>query len=141
MIELWKPVVLAGIPYPYEVSHLARVRNNKGKILSPSWRGQRKGTYLAVWLYRKGRRKKAIDIHRLCALHWGYNPNPGRLTEVDHNDQDHLNNGVWNIGWVDRSTNERRKSNPSIILSIMSPLSMKETLKQEHEKYKDTIPF
>ncbi|MDY7026700.1 MAG: NUMOD4 domain-containing protein [Spirochaetota bacterium] len=106
MIEIWRPVELDGIPYPYFVSNQGRVRNREGRILKPWKRGNHKGVYHCVGLYRRGRRVK-IDLQRLVALH--YLPNPEDLPEVNHLDLDHFNNRADNLEWSTRIDNMRHR--------------------------------
>ena len=104
--ESWERVILKRREYDYWVSDLGRVRNMEGKILRTFMRGQRKGSYTCVKLYRHGRRV-AIDIHRLVALH--FVPNPDHKPEVNHLDCDHMNAAAYNLEWCTRSENERHK--------------------------------
>ena len=104
MKEIWKPIE----DYEnYMVSNLGRVkslnyrRTGKEKILKPfKARG-----YLVVDLLdgtgKKGR--KTNFIHRLVAQ--AFIPNPLNLPEVNHIDEDKLNNCVDNLEWCDRSYN------------------------------------
>jgi len=106
MKEVWKSVVLDRFSYPYQVSNLGRVRNKSGRILKPFLRGQRKGTYPCVDLYRYGTRIR-IDVHRLVALH--FVPNPKWKPEVNHLDCNKMNTVADNLEWCTRSENESHK--------------------------------
>ena len=57
--------------------------------------GTRKDGYRAVWLDKHHR------LHRLLAL--AFIPNPDNLPEVDHINQDKLDNRVENLRWVSKS--------------------------------------
>ena len=84
---------------------------NKRKQLKP---GLDRHGYLKVELWVKGK-AKSINIHRLVAIH--FIPNPEGLSDVDHIDQNKLNNNLNNLRWVTRSDNQRngplRKDNTS----------------------------
>lgn len=83
----------------YEVSNLGRVRNIKtGKILSP---GVDRG-YMIICLC-KGGEKKMCKIHRLVAE--AFLPNHNNYPEVNHKDENKLNNNVDNLEWCDRKYN------------------------------------
>jgi len=101
-MEEWKNVFLGKIRFPYQVSNLGRVRNEKGHILQPWKRGQRKGTYLCVRLCKKGMQRK-IDIQRLVALH--FIPNPEDKPEVNHINLNHFDNRAENLEWCTRREN------------------------------------
>ena len=58
--------------------------------------------YLRIGLYSNGTRKE-FQIHRLVAL--VYLPNPDNLPQVNHKDENKLNNNVNNLEWCDRKTN------------------------------------
>ena len=54
--------------------------------------------------------KKTFTVHRLVAA--AYLNNPENLPEVDHVDQNRLNNCVNNLRWVSREKNQQNKKNP-----------------------------
>lgn len=94
--------------WPYEVSENGDVRNNKSKHILAPWKHTGKGTtYLRVSL-RKGKgRRKNFRVHRLVAM--SFLPNPDRLPEVDHLDDNSFNNHYTNLEWVSQSENSRRR--------------------------------
>lgn len=93
--EFWKDV--ENYEDLYEVSDAGRVRNKvSGKILKPFSDG-RKG-YLKVDLYKDGIRK-TYRIHRLVAE--AFIPNPLNLSQVNHIDENKINNNVDNLEWCD----------------------------------------
>lgn len=96
MNVLWKPV--PGYEGIYEVSNTGDVRGKNG-IRKPqlSWDG-----YLFVKLCNNGKEKK-FKIHRLVAM--AFIPNPGNLKEINHKDENKLNNNVENLEWCDRFYN------------------------------------
>lgn len=94
-MEIWKNIESFE---QYSVSDFGNVRNNiTGRILKP-----RKHTsgYSRVILCKN---KKHYDryIHRLVAQ--AFIPNPNNLPEINHRDEDKLNNCVENLEWCDRA--------------------------------------
>ena len=114
-VEEWRPVV--GYEGLYEVSSLGRVRSldryidtvsglgepykrfSKGRVLKLLYNN--KG-YLHITLYN-GTTDKQKLVHRLVAQ--AYIPNPYNLPEVNHKDQNPVNNRVDNLEWCDRIYN------------------------------------
>lgn len=98
MNEMWKTVE----DYPaYEVSTNGDIRNKKtGRILS-SCGGE--GNYQMVCLSITDNKNKTPYVHRLVAK--AFIPNPDNLTEVNHKDEDKLNNSVDNLEWCTRQYN------------------------------------
>ena len=99
--EYWKPVV--GYEGLYEVSNWGRVKSvnynhtGKEKILKQN---QIKNGYKSVMLYKDGNGKNYL-VHRLVAE--AFLPNPNDYKEVNHKDENKLNNSVDNLEWC---TNE-----------------------------------
>lgn len=90
MDEIWKS--LSGEFSVYEVSNLGNVRNAKTlRILSPY---KIHGEYLAIPL---GVKRKAFLVHRLVAQ--AFIPNPYNLPQVNHIDENKLNNNANNLEW------------------------------------------
>ena len=97
MCEVFKPI--EGYEDLYEVSNEGRVRNKTtGRILKPF---SAKG-YLKVNLCKDGI-SKFKSIHRLVAN--AFIPNPLNLPEVNHIDENKLNNNVDNLEWCSRQYN------------------------------------
>ena len=99
-VEEWKDV--KGYEGLYQVSNLGRVKSiiyDKEKILKPKCaRG-----YYQVHLCNKGVPIKTCYIHRLVAE--AFIPNPTNLSEVNHKDENKLNNHVSNLEWCTRAYN------------------------------------
>ena len=97
MEEIWKPI--AGYEGKYEASNLGRIRsfaqtNRQGNILSgyPNYKG-----YLQVYLYDSPQHGKWHSIHRLIAFTFIENPND--YPQVNHKDENKLNNAADNLEW------------------------------------------
>lgn len=99
MKEIWKTI--EGFEN-YQVSNMGRVKNIKtGHILKPFLRGSRENNkYYSVEL--KG---KAYFIHRLVAK--AFLPNPDNLPQVNHKDENKLNNEITNLEYCTQSENRR----------------------------------
>lgn len=98
--EIWKPV--KGYEELYEVSDLGRVKSHwygREKILKPV---KTKDGYLQVCLCRNGKVKRFL-VHRLVAT--AFIPNTFGLPEINHKDENPLNNAKFNIEWCDRRYN------------------------------------
>lgn len=103
--EIWKPVL--GYEGKYEVSTLGRVKslpkswrnwngaiaNHSEKILKPRINSY---GYERVSL-RDGKSTKELFIHRLVAQ--AFIPNPNKYPEINHKDENPLNNHVDNLEW------------------------------------------
>ena len=109
-VEEWRDI--AGYEGLYQVSNLARVRsvdriinavlrgttytrNIKGRVLRQRkiYRG-----YCAITL-----KNKSLFIHRIVAE--AFVPNPDNLPEINHKDENKLNNRADNLEWCDRPYN------------------------------------
>lgn len=85
----------------YSVSNLGNVRNDKtGRILKPGNSGD---GYFTVALCKNGE-VKHFRVHRLVAQ--AFIPNPLGLPEVNHIDEDKLNNRAENLEWCSRQYNQ-----------------------------------
>lgn len=84
----------------YEVSTDGNVRNCESGLLLKQT--QNTGGYPSVLLY-KNKKRKCCTVHRLVAL--AFVPNPNKLLEVNHIDEDKTNNNVENLVWVTRKEN------------------------------------
>ena len=143
MIEEWKSVV--GYEGLYEVSSYGRVRSLdrydrmnrfwKGRILNLCTDG---GGYLFVALSSNGKEKNYL-VHRMVAQ--AFIPNPDNLPEVNHKDEDKMNNSVDNLEWCDREYNinygtiKDRIRNTAIKNGYWSGLSKKEYFKRYRNEH------
>lgn len=89
--------------YPYEI----RRKSNKRTISE----GYTSYGYVQVTLNRKSFRK-----HRIVALQWIPNPDPDKLTDVDHIDRDRNNYHISNLRWVSSRVNNRNRSSTNGVI-------------------------
>ena len=93
--EIWAPVENNN---RYFISNLGNVKSFKrlkdGVVLKP---GLNRGGYLHVVI------RKTTPIHRLVAQ--AFIPNPEGKTDVNHKDNNRLNNNVSNLEWCSRKEN------------------------------------
>lgn len=97
--EVWKDC--KGYKDLYQISNLGRVWSVKGqKILKGT---VSKSGYLYVHLTSKNGQHKKERVHRLVAL--SFLPNPDNLPQVNHKDENKLNNCVCNLEWCSAKYN------------------------------------
>ena len=148
--EIWRPI--EGYEGLYEVSSYGRVKslkrpyeNNGGiqwtkeRILSP---GKDKDGYLQVNLHCNGKQHQR-KIHRLVAQ--AFLPNPDNLPQVNHRDEDKLNNRVENLEWCTAKYNSNygsrkdRVRNSRIKNGTYTGLSREEYWKKYYEENREKI--
>lgn len=105
MIEEWRPV--KGYEGLYEVSNLGHVKslpkyNRKTAILLRSTVNKRSGR-ASVLLSKDNTKPKRISVHRLVAAAFVENPN--NYAEINHKDENPLNNMADNLEWCTRKYN------------------------------------
>ena len=118
MLEQWKDI--PGWEDLYQASNLGRVRSKdrmmyvnvfgktpcrrlkKGRVLKQAIHNPGRHPEYLVSLSRDGK-KITPYVHRLIAL--TFIPNPQNLPEVNHKDENSLNNCVWNLEWCTRDYN------------------------------------
>jgi len=112
-MELWKTIK----DYEnYEISNFGNVKNKKtGRILNL----YKKKNYYLVYLYNK-EGKKAKLVHRLVAN--AFIENPNNYPQINHKDENSLNNCVDNLEWCTAKYNsnyghhkEKLKNNKSFL--------------------------
>lgn len=102
VIEIWKDVI--GYEDCYQISNYGRVKSlynykrNGTNILKPKI----KNNYYQIGLRKNGTRKW-YSIHRLVAQ--AFIPNPNNLPQVNHKDENKLNNNINNLEWCTASYN------------------------------------
>lgn len=84
--------------YPnYEISATGQVRNrNTGRLLKQFIKESKGGSYKGVFLYNADGRRMLL-VHRLVAE--TFIPNPEHLPQVNHIDENSLNNKAENLEW------------------------------------------
>lgn len=97
MEEVWKPIKEYG--GKYKISNLGRVKNNKDELLS--YYKNNKGYCLTTFCYNG--KSYHPTIHRLVAMY--FIPNPNNLPQVNHKDNNKLNNRVDNLEWCNQRYN------------------------------------
>lgn len=83
----------------YWINENAEIKNKHGHIIKPGPTGT---GYVQVILRKNGKNKKH-RLHRLVAQ--TFIPNPDNLPEVNHKDENKVNNKVENLEWCDKNYN------------------------------------
>lgn len=134
--EIWKDI--KGYEGYYQVSTLGNVRSCTRTITRKSKLGNTynavlKGKILPISLdgsgypkvnLNKDSKHKNKHIHRLVAETFIDNSNPTTLTEVNHIDENKLNNSVDNLEWCDRKYNNHH----SLITETLNEAKKKSVL-------------
>lgn len=110
-MEEWRDISKLG--GSYQVSNLGRVRSltrrtpnrggwqtRKGQILKPE---KARNGYLRITLWTNGKPKHYL-IHRLVAQ--TFLPNPHNFPQVNHKDENKLNNCISNLEWCSEKYNK-----------------------------------
>ena len=90
----------------YEINEVGQIKRNS-KILKPEIRTG----YYSVGLCKNGKRVHK-RIHRLVAE--AFIPNPNNLPQVNHKDENRLNNRVSNLEWCNNTYNSQYPNNLSV---------------------------
>lgn len=120
MDEIWKSIgVYRGIDYTgmYEVSNMGRVRSVDRYVNNNGSMSFRKGKILSTFVtcqyervgLSKGKSQKHVSVHRLVAI--AFVDNPYGYTEVNHIDENKLNNCADNLEWCTRAYNQQYYAN------------------------------
>ena len=88
-----------------------KITHRKGKILKQGTRGRGNTLYKFVML-SDGNTTKHFSVHRLVAE--AFLENPNNYPEVNHKDENSLNNHVENLEWCDRQYNIEYSKNKSV---------------------------
>lgn len=102
-MEIFKDI--EGYDGHYQISNLGNVKSLKlGKDIIRKPNKTTKGKYVTLWVALSKRSKtKKYYIHRLVAKH--FIKNPLNKKEVNHKDNNPLNNKVSNLEWVTHDEN------------------------------------
>ena len=105
MKEIWKDVI--GYEGLYQVSNFGKIKSlRRNIIMKTQKRGSRENNkYETVQLCSKNQKAKNFSIHRLVAK--AFLPNPNNLKEVNHKDENKMNNNLDNLEWSDQSYNRK----------------------------------
>lgn len=95
-MEIWKDI--KGYEGLYQASNLGRVKSFHTNFNSKGYLKPRlsKDGYYSVTLYKNGKSKQ-FKVHRLVAE--AFVPNSDNLPQVNHKDENKLNNNVDNLEW------------------------------------------
>ena len=136
MNEVWKDVV--GYEGLYEVSNSGKVRmlrnGNSHYMAEKRCQKNNKG-YLTTMLSNKDRSRKRWLVHRLVAI--AFLPNPNNFPEVNHKDENKLNNHVGNLEWCDHVYNSNYGSRRNSVRGEKNPMRQykEEVVREIKEAY------
>lgn len=114
MKEIWKEIKdYEGL---YWISNLGYVKNKHNHILKPEY--SNKG-YACVQL-RKENKTRKHRVHKLVAK--AFIPNPDNLPEINHIDENKVNNAVSNLEWCTHIQNMESytKNHPDSVCNMQS---------------------
>ena len=114
MKEIWKEIQdYEGL---YWISNLGYVKNRHSHILKPEY--SNKG-YACVQL-RKENKTRKHRVHKLVAK--AFIPNPDNLPEINHIDENKVNNAVSNLEWCTHIQNMESytKNHPDSVCNMQS---------------------
>lgn len=95
--EIWKDI--KGYEGLYQVSNYGRIINYKSKRIL---KGRVSFGYLRITLYKYGK-AKTFMVHRLVAE--AFISNPNKLPQINHKDENKMNNNVNNLEWCNSQYN------------------------------------
>jgi hypothetical protein len=119
MVEIWRDINVNGYEGLYKMSNLLNVKNKKGKIITPQINN--KG-YLVIKLCNNYKHKSCL-LHRLVAMtfpdlvEWTEEAKgkPFEELDVNHKDEDTLNNNLDNLQWCTHKENTNWGTSPDRI--------------------------
>lgn len=109
MEEIWKPI--KNFEDRYEISNFGNIKTLKpwyNKTNGYKKKRLNKYGYLRTNLYNGSGKTIPTEIHKLVATHFLENPN--NYTEINHKDENKLNNRVDNLEWCTVTYNNRYSS-------------------------------
>lgn len=144
MVEQWKRIDISNLKYEYKVSNLGQVKSEdmksktptgypairKGRILKPR---KDSAGYLRVSLPTTDKGYKNFAVHRLVAQ--AFIPNPNNYPQVNHKDENRLNNMADNLEWCTQLYNNHygTHSEKTIKSMINNPLRSKRIVQYDLE--------
>lgn len=84
----------------YSISTYGRIKNNNTNKIKSTFLNN--SGYSCVQLYKNGTMKHFL-VHRLVAE--TFIPNPNNLSDVNHKNEDKLNNCIYNLEWISHQKN------------------------------------
>lgn len=124
--EIWKDCI--GYEGKYQISNYGRIWSVKSQKIMKPWSN---GSYLQVVLVAKNGKKKIEKVHRLVAL--AFVPNPDNLPQVNHIDEDKMNNNADNLEWCTAEYNNSYGTRPERISKSKKGLK-RPYITNEHKK-------
>ena len=116
----------------YEISNLGRIRNKETKLIRKQ--SSHKDGYNRIVLI-KDNKNYIKTVHRLVAI--TFIPNPNNLSDVDHIDNNKLNNNVENLQWLSHKDNMckmRKDDNGNLIQKLKRTCYLKKVNNQKLTK-------
>lgn len=122
--EKWKDII--GYEGYYQISNYGRVKSlnrvvknkngyrNTGERILKNTCPKDNIHYSSVILCKEGKTKNFL-IHRLVAETFIFNDNPKEKTQVNHKDENKLNNTVENLEWCSPTYNNNYNNKPYIV--------------------------
>lgn len=120
----------------YQISNYGDIKNKKGKLLKP----QIKRGYYQIGLRKNGHRKWH-QVHRLIAQAFILNPN--NLPQINHKDENKLNNNLDNLEWCSvlynniYGTRLERVSNTNKLKKVILQLDVNGNILKKYNSIKE----